>query len=156
MGSDDGGDQESEEAVSKQTHFKSTNNKSLTSKNSESITTSKSSNKTNSSSDSNHKVSEQTNAPPNASTSDETLSDPLGINHPKQPSPSSENQLTENPSPYLCPYCQEMYRSLESITTHLRVKHQSKPNFVCQNCCRVFVKHTQFNQHTKSCTNEDN
>ncbi|XP_037772745.1 protein bric-a-brac 2-like isoform X4 [Penaeus monodon] len=57
----------------------------------------------------------------------------------------------EDPIPFMCPHCQEIHRSNEMIMSHLRLKHPSKPSFVC-GCGRVFVRQLQHQAHTRVCS----
>ncbi|XP_042886094.1 protein bric-a-brac 2-like isoform X2 [Penaeus japonicus] len=57
----------------------------------------------------------------------------------------------EDPIPFMCPHCQEVHRSNEMMTSHLRLKHPSKPSFVC-GCGRVFVRQLQHQAHARVCS----
>lgn len=59
--------------------------------------------------------------------------------------------VPEDPVPFMCPHCQEIHRSNEMIMSHLRLKHPSKPSFVC-GCGRVFVRQLQHQAHTRVCS----
>ncbi|XP_047502791.1 protein bric-a-brac 2-like isoform X3 [Penaeus chinensis] len=84
---------------------------------------------------------------PSATTATPTIkAEPGGsVDHPQA------NIVPEDPIPFMCPHCQEIHRSNEMIMSHLRLKHPSKPSFVC-GCGRVFVRQLQHQAHTRVCS----
>lgn len=63
----------------------------------------------------------------------------------------STKSNTENPQPFICPYCQDQHRGVENMTTHLRLNHPTKPGFTC-GCGRVFIRHMTHQAHVKVCS----
>ncbi|XP_063880318.1 zinc finger and BTB domain-containing protein 44-like isoform X2 [Scylla paramamosain] len=59
---------------------------------------------------------------------------------------------TDNPQPLQCPHCEEQYRDVESIDSHLRIKHPTKPSFTCK-CGRIFTRQIHHQAHTRMCPN---
>lgn len=59
---------------------------------------------------------------------------------------------TDTPQPLQCPHCEEQYRDVESIDSHLRLKHPTKPSFTCK-CGRIFTRQIHHQAHTRMCPN---
>lgn len=57
----------------------------------------------------------------------------------------------DNPKPLQCPHCDEQYRDVESIDSHLRLKHPSKPSFTCK-CGRIFTRQIHHQAHARMCS----
>ncbi|XP_071529156.1 uncharacterized protein [Panulirus ornatus] len=58
---------------------------------------------------------------------------------------------TENPQPFICPHCQEQHRDMDTMITHLRVKHPTKPSFTC-GCGRIFTRQINHQAHARICS----
>lgn len=58
----------------------------------------------------------------------------------------------ENAHPFRCPHCEEQHRDMDTLLTHLRLRHPTKPSFTC-GCGRVFTRQTYQQAHSKLCPN---
>lgn len=65
---------------------------------------------------------------------------------------SQAAKSNDNPQPLQCPHCDEQYRDVESIDSHLRIKHPTKPSFTCK-CGRIFTRQIHHQAHTRMCSN---
>lgn len=65
---------------------------------------------------------------------------------------SHATKPADNPQPLQCPHCDEQYRDVESIDSHLRIKHPTKPSFTCK-CGRIFTRQIHHQAHTRMCSN---
>lgn len=64
--------------------------------------------------------------------------------------PPPPPRIDASPDPHVCPHCFETHRPKSTLQAHLRLKHPSKPAFMCQ-CARVFVRQSNLDQHSRSC-----
>nr|XP_045597608.1 broad-complex core protein isoforms 1/2/3/4/5-like isoform X6 [Procambarus clarkii] len=91
---------------------------------------------------------------PIASTSSthDTAPSPLPIkSDPETDINSQANLTTEDPHPFVCPHCQEHHRDRETMITHLRVRHPTKPSFTC-GCGRVYTRQMHHQAHVRVCS----
>ncbi|KAG7154782.1 putative BED zinc finger-containing protein [Homarus americanus] len=58
---------------------------------------------------------------------------------------------TEDPHPFMCPHCQEHHRDMDTMITHLRVRHPTKPSFTC-GCGRVYTRQMLHQAHARMCS----
>ncbi|KAG0716868.1 Protein bric-a-brac 2 [Chionoecetes opilio] len=65
---------------------------------------------------------------------------------------SQATKFPDNPQPLKCPHCDEQYHTAESIECHLRLKHPTKPSFICK-CGRIFTRQIHHQAHTRMCSN---
>ncbi|XP_050724832.1 uncharacterized protein LOC127002750 isoform X2 [Eriocheir sinensis] len=76
----------------------------------------------------------------------------LGVkSDPERDFNSHLSKPNDNPQPLQCPHCDEQYRDVESIDSHLRLKHPSKPSFTCK-CGRIFTRQIHHQAHTRMCS----
>lgn len=90
------------------------------------------------------------------SSPNRSAEDPTGKPfNPGEAAETTELESTSEPSssitPYVCPYCLETHRPNEALHTHLRLKHPSKPSFICT-CAKVFMRQSAYVEHSKKCT----
>nr|XP_053646518.1 broad-complex core protein isoforms 1/2/3/4/5-like isoform X1 [Cherax quadricarinatus] len=62
------------------------------------------------------------------------------------------NVIAEDPHPFTCPHCQEHHREMDTLVTHLRVRHPSKASFTC-GCGRVYTRQMYHQAHARVCSN---
>lgn len=58
----------------------------------------------------------------------------------------------ETAHPMRCPHCEEQHRDIDTLLTHLRIRHPTKPSFTC-GCGRVFTRQAYQQAHSKLCPN---
>lgn len=74
----------------------------------------------------------------------------LQADNSKQPTNSDADNSA---CPGRCPYCPHVNQKFEGVAMmrHLLVSHPCKPAFPCSFCWRVFVKRTNFKNHSQKC-----
>lgn len=72
----------------------------------------------------------------------------LSINSNSNSNDTSEEQNISEP--FICPHCQECHRGCDVMSTHLRLKHPTKPSALCL-CGRVFLRQSLKQAHARNC-----
>ncbi|CAL4068898.1 unnamed protein product [Meganyctiphanes norvegica] len=73
----------------------------------------------------------------------------LSINSNSNSDDTSEEQAVLEP--FICPHCREGHRGCDVMATHLRLKHPTKPSFLCM-CGRVFLRQSIKQAHARICS----